>query len=132
MAENLGVPFLPFRAWVGLWTGLLLLIAAFVDLNRYMHLATRFTDDIFSGLISAIFILNALGSPSSSVGVFYYFDPNHQSHDDFRNRNITDGKPGEWLDDYSFLASALLSFVLTFGTTYMAMCLRGVKVRMPR
>ena len=41
--------------------------AALCDLNRYMHLATRFTDEIFSTLISVIFIINALGSPTSNV-----------------------------------------------------------------
>jgi len=127
LSETLDVPFLTFSAWVGLWTGVLLFIAALVDLNRYMHLATRFTDDIFSGLISTIFIVNALGSPTSDVGVFHYFSDGHKSHDDYRNANVTSVSPQRWLHDYSHRATALLSLACTLGTTYLALCLRGVK-----
>ena len=40
---SLDVPFLTFNAWVGLWVGLYMLLAALVDLNRFMLWATRFT-----------------------------------------------------------------------------------------
>ena len=62
-----------------------MLVAALVDLNRFIHMCTRFTDEVFAGLISAIFIVNALGSPTSSVGVFHYFDDLHPSHEPYRN-----------------------------------------------
>ena len=55
-------PFLTFRAWIGVVS--VPVIVALVDLNRVVHLATRFTDDL-STLISVIFIVNALGSPTS-------------------------------------------------------------------
>ena len=64
MSKSMDIPFLTFNAWVGLWTAGYLVLAAFFDLNRFMHLATRFTDEIFALLISVIFIINALGSPS--------------------------------------------------------------------
>ena len=91
-------------------------IAAFVDLNRILHHAKRFTDDIFSGLTSAIFIVNALGSPTSTESVFHYIDAWHPSHNDFRDD-----------DEYSFLATALVSLLLCLGTNYLSLQLRAVK-----
>lgn len=81
-------------------------IGAFVDLNRVIVLCTRFTDEIFSFLISLIFIINAIGSPFSNVGVVHYFDMDHKSH-------------GPYEDDpyYSHWASALLSLIIFVGTT---------------
>lgn len=64
MSNSMDIPFLTFNAWVGIWTAGYLVLAAFLDLNRFMHLATRFTDEIFALLISVIFIINAIGSPS--------------------------------------------------------------------
>merc|ERR1719183_2460048 len=81
---DIDVPFLTFRAWIGVWICLYMVLAAVFDLNRFVHLATRFTDDIFSLLISVIFIVNALGSPTSSVGIFHYFAGRHESHDQHR------------------------------------------------
>ena len=70
LSESMDVPFLTFNAWTGVWVCIYMLIAAFFDLNRYILLATRFTDEIFAALISAIFIINALGSPVSDVGIY--------------------------------------------------------------
>lgn len=116
LSKSMDVPFLSLQAWIGVWVFVYMMIAAFVDLNRILHHATRFTDDIFSGLISAIFIVNALGSPTSTVGVFHYFDNGHPSHDDYRDD-----------DDYSHLATALVSLLLCLGTTYLSLQLRAVK-----
>ena len=96
---------------------LYLLIAAFVDLNRLIKHATRFTDEIFALLISAIFIINALGSPSSPVGIYYYFEEDHKSHDKFEDD----------YEDYSYIATAFLSFILCIGTVAFAMWLKTVK-----
>lgn len=83
-------------------------------------------DDIFSALISVIFIVNALGSPTSSVGLYYYFRSDHTSH----ARNVArlpltpEGSVGQ---SYSHLATALLSLVSCLGTCWLALRLRGVK-----
>jgi hypothetical protein len=122
LSKSMDVPFLTFQAWIGVWVTIYMLIAAFVDLNRILHHATRFTDDIFSGLISAIFIVNALGSPTSTVGVFHYFDSWHPSHDDYRVGG------SDWAQDYPFLATALVSLLLCLGTTYLSLQLRAVKM----
>ena len=61
MSKSIGVPFLTFNAWVGLWVTVYLVVGAFIDLNKIIQYATRFTDEIFALLISVIFIINALG-----------------------------------------------------------------------
>ena len=144
LSVSLEVPFLTLNAWVGIWVGVYMLVAALVDLNRFIHMCTRFTDEVFAGLISAIFIVNALGSPTSSVGVFHYFDDLHPSHEPYRNvttpprvnGSADSGSDGElsgeatfhgWLGEYSHYASALLAVFLCLGTTGLALRLRTVK-----
>lgn len=52
--------FLPVYAWVGIWTGLILLVLAATDASCLMKYFTRFTDEIFAALISIIFIYEAV------------------------------------------------------------------------
>lgn len=113
LSESLGVPFLTFNAWVGLWVALYMVLAALFDLNRIIKHATRFTDEIFALLISAIFIIDALGSPFQSVGLYYYFQGNHASHEEYEED-----------PDYSYLATAFLSLILGLGTTSVAFTLK--------
>ena len=63
-----------FGSWI--------VIAPFINLNQYIPLATRFTDAMFSMLIFVIFIINATSSTFSPVGIYYYFDAEHISHDE--------------------------------------------------
>ncbi|MFC1759624.1 PTS sugar transporter subunit IIA, partial [Planctomycetota bacterium] len=58
--EQNGIAFLPVYAWVGIWTGLILLLLAFTDASCLMRYFTRFTDEIFAALISVIFIVEAI------------------------------------------------------------------------
>lgn len=116
LSETLGVPFLTLNAWTGIWVGLYMALAAVFGMNKYIMYCTRFTDEIFSALISVIFIVNALGSPTSDVGLYYYFLEDHKSHDEARLS-----------EDYSHLATALLSTVTTLGTCWLSMRLRSVK-----
>ena len=58
--QSEGIPFLPVYAWVGFWTGLILLILAATDASCLMRFFTRFTDEIFAALISVIFIYEAV------------------------------------------------------------------------
>jgi mannitol/fructose-specific phosphotransferase system IIA component (Ntr-type) len=57
---DIGHLFLPAYAWVGIWTGLILLILAATDASCLMRYFTRFTDEIFAALISVIFIYEAI------------------------------------------------------------------------
>ena len=53
------VPFLPVYAWIGLWSSLMLFLSSFFSTSNVVDYFTRFTDDIFSSLISVIFIFEA-------------------------------------------------------------------------
>ncbi|MBX3168849.1 MAG: HCO3- transporter [Candidatus Eremiobacteraeota bacterium] len=54
------VSFLAAYAWVGIWSGLMLIVCALTDASALMRYFNRFTDEIFAGLISIIFIYEAL------------------------------------------------------------------------
>ena len=116
ISVSLDVPFLALNAWIGIWVAAYMVLAAVVDLNQCIVLCTRFTDEIFSFLIALIFIINAVGSPFSDVGVVHYFDFAHKSHDPYGDDPY-----------YSHWASALLSLVLFLGTMQLAFLLRKFK-----
>lgn len=117
MAVSSDVPFLTFNAWIGIWVCVYMFLAAFFDWNRIIQHATRFTDEIFAMLISAIFIINALGSPFVPIGLYYYFEADHASHEEQLAEN----------PNYSVKATALLSLVICIGTVQVAQMLRGAK-----
>ena len=60
MCQTLGLEFLPARVWEGLWTALFTTLLAVFDMSALMKSVTRFTEEIFSALISIIFIVGAL------------------------------------------------------------------------
>ncbi|PIK59524.1 sodium bicarbonate cotransporter [Apostichopus japonicus] len=57
---SLGWDYLPFRAWVGLWTMLLCLVLVATDASSMVKYFTRFVEESFSTLISFIFIYEAI------------------------------------------------------------------------
>lgn len=117
MSINMDIPFLPFYAWVSIWTFGYTTLTAFFDWTRYVRYATRFTDDIFALLIVSIFILNAIGSPFGPGGILRYLDPTNSFHED--NEELG--------DEYSMNETALLNIILGFGTTATIFFLRGFK-----
>lgn len=60
LANGMGIPFLPLYAWTGLWTSLILFICSVTSASNLVKYLTRFTDEIFSVLISAIFVVEAV------------------------------------------------------------------------
>lgn len=66
--RNYEIPFLPTYAWVGIWSGLFLIVCALTDASALMRYFTRFTDEIFAGLISIIFIYEAVTDVLNSYG----------------------------------------------------------------
>lgn len=58
--ESMDVAFLPTYAWVGIWSGVFLVILAVTDASFLMKYFTRFTDEIFAALIAVIFIVEAI------------------------------------------------------------------------
>jgi len=93
LCGDMNVPFLATYAWVGLWSALFLVILTVTDASCLMRYFTRFTDEIFSGLISIIFIYEAI---KALVHIFQDLDVN-KHHD-----------------------TALLSLLLALGTFYIA------------
>ncbi|MDH5399387.1 MAG: sodium bicarbonate transporter family protein [Cyclobacteriaceae bacterium] len=63
---QLNIPFLATYAWVGIWSGVLLIVLALTDASALMKYFTRFTDEIFAALISVIFIVEAVKDTASS------------------------------------------------------------------
>lgn len=94
------LPFLPVYGWIGLWTALFVVILSATDASFLMRYFTRFTVEIFSALISLIFITQAV---KSLVHTF-------------------DGTPPDGPYD-----SALLSLLIALGTFYIAMSLSGFR-----
>lgn len=93
---QLEISFLATYAWVGIWSGIILLICAFTDASALMKYFTRFTDEIFATLISVIFIVEAV---TDIVTAF--------------------GPEGFGLD------SAFLSLILALGTYLLARILKN-------
>uniref|UniRef100_A0A7S1UPF3 Bicarbonate transporter-like transmembrane domain-containing protein n=1 Tax=Grammatophora oceanica TaxID=210454 RepID=A0A7S1UPF3_9STRA len=60
LAKQLSLPFLPLYAWTGIWTSGMLLTAALTSTCNIVQYLTRFTDEIFSVLISSIFLFEAI------------------------------------------------------------------------
>lgn len=69
LATAWSVPFLPLYAWTGLWTGGILVACALTSASHAARYLTRFTDEIFSVLISTIFIVEALSNVAGSFAV---------------------------------------------------------------
>lgn len=62
MCQRFDLPFLPVYAWVGVWSGILLLVLAVTDASALMTFFTRFVDEIFAVLVAVIFIVEAARS----------------------------------------------------------------------
>lgn len=66
--NDLGLAFLPVYSWVGVWSGILLMLLAVTDASALMRFFTRFTDEIFAALIAVIFIVEAITDISAGFG----------------------------------------------------------------
>lgn len=110
LCTDLGIPFLPAYACIGLWTAAILLVLALTEASVWMRYFTRFTDEIFAALISLIFIYEAVHALAEM-----FFDVYRQegiSHD-----------------------SAFLALILALGTFFIALNLsrfRRSKYLLPR
>ena len=91
-----GVDFLSAYAWVGIWSGLAVVLLAVTDASCLIRFFTRFTDEIFSALISLIFIYEAV-------------------------RNLVEVFQG--VETGASYEGALLALLLALGTFYIAMSL---------
>ncbi len=88
--------FLGIYGWIGLWTSLITIVLAVTNASNLMRYFTRFTDEIFSALMSLIFIYKAVQALAQGF------------------QETGDGTSSE---------RALLALVLALGTFYIAMTL---------
>lgn len=93
LCQDMGIPFLPTYGWVGLWSAGFILLLVATDASCLMRFFTRFTDEIFSALISIIFIFEAIKALTH-----IFKDLDIKKHHD----------------------TALLSLLLALGTFYIA------------
>lgn len=98
LAEKMSLPFLPLYAWTGIWTSGILLAGSFTSASNLVKYLTRFTDEIFSTLISFIFCLEA----AQNIG-----------------RSFT--------DPASTFTKGLLTFIVAVSTYFTAGALRGLR-----
>ena len=98
---ELGDQFLGVYGWVGIWTAALTMLLGATNASNLMRFFTRFTDEIFSALMSLIFIYKAI---EALVAGFQAADLPGGSNE-----------------------KALLALVLAVGTFYIAMTLAGFR-----
>ena len=56
------VPFFPVYAWVGLWTSAFMSILGLLGASKLIRYCTRFTDEVFNGMLSVNFLYEACSS----------------------------------------------------------------------
>jgi hypothetical protein len=56
------LPFFPVYAWVGLWTSAFMTFLGLVGSSKLIRYCTRFTDEVFNGMLSVNFIYEAWSS----------------------------------------------------------------------
>lgn len=128
---QLDIAFLPTYAWVGLWSGVFLLILAFTDASALMRYFTRFTDEIFAALISVIFIVEAVSDVKHS------FDNDDFSHStSFLTLILALGTfmISRWLKNITksqFLRRTLREFVSDFGPSIAIIAMTFVAISFP-
>uniref|UniRef100_A0A0G4IC93 Bicarbonate transporter-like transmembrane domain-containing protein n=1 Tax=Chromera velia CCMP2878 TaxID=1169474 RepID=A0A0G4IC93_9ALVE len=64
LTQGLGISFLPFYGWSGIWLSVFLLFASLFSLSNIIKVTTRFTTEIFAVFVSFIFLY---------AGMFYFF-----------------------------------------------------------
>ena len=69
LADIWKVPFLPLYAWTGLWTSGILLLTSLTSASNLVRYLTRFTDEIFSTLISTIFVVEAVSDVARTFSI---------------------------------------------------------------
>ena len=98
LANKANLPFLPLYAWTGIWTSGILFLSAITSASNLVKYLTRFTDEIFSVLISTIFVVEA----ASDIG-------------------------GTFMSPTSTFTKALLTLVISSVTYITATTLKGLR-----
>jgi len=98
LATKANLPFLPLYGWTGIWTSAILFASSMTSASNLVKYLTRFTDEIFSVLISTIFIVEA----ASDIG-------------------------GTFMSPASTFTKALLTLVIASVTYLTSVTLKGLR-----
>uniref|UniRef100_G1NWM9 Anion exchange protein n=1 Tax=Myotis lucifugus TaxID=59463 RepID=G1NWM9_MYOLU len=110
-----GLEYLVGRVWIGMWLILLVVLVVAFEGSFLVRFISRYTQEIFSFLISLIFIYETF---SKLVKIFQ----SHPLQKHYKHNVTIDPKPQDPLPN-----TALLSLVLMAGTFFLAMTLRKFK-----
>ncbi|XP_056266483.1 anion exchange protein 2-like isoform X2 [Pseudoliparis swirei] len=122
-----GVEYLTGRVWIGFWLVLIVLLTVAFEGSILVRFISRFTQEIFSFLISLIFIYETF---AKLIKIFQEhplqncFHGNNTVSPSLCNYTAAAGDPGKVVGEPN---TALLSFVLMVGTYFIAFYLRKFK-----
>ncbi|XP_045177681.2 sodium bicarbonate cotransporter 3-like isoform X2 [Mercenaria mercenaria] len=137
-----GWDFLPFRVWVGFWTGFFILLIVAFDLSALVRYITRFTEESFACLIALIFIYEAFkktfeiekdapvhfSPPSRNIGCLCVIDNSVRNNSNLSNETtITTLIPTNLMHNMSanLSTSGISTTTMKLSTSgYEAECLR--------
>nr|XP_058942505.1 band 3 anion transport protein-like [Pocillopora verrucosa] len=110
--EEYGVEFLPWRCWIGFWVMMILFGVVALEGCFLVRYFTRFTEEIFACLISAIFIYEAI----HFLEVVFAKNPLQKTYEQSTEspEYEVNGQPN----------TALLSTIMVLGTFFVAFYLR--------
>ncbi|XP_022102760.1 band 3 anion transport protein-like isoform X2 [Acanthaster planci] len=143
---NSEIEYLPFRAWVGIWIFVIAIVTVALEGSVLVRLFTRFTEDIFSLLISLIFIYEVFKKLAAVFAKHPLLENYCLDEDDFNSTEVyttnyteltTPVYPANVTDNMNSTVctvsadvkknmpnTALLSMILTLGTFFLAYFLR--------
>lgn len=123
ICNQMGLEYMPMRLWINVWVGIFTTFVVMLEGSFLVQYFTRFTEEIFSALISLIFIYEVF---HKLVMVFmehplnaFYPPPNNTT---MFISNVTyniSTTPYE-MDDHGQPNTALLTLILTLGTYFIA------------
>ncbi|XP_033982763.1 LOW QUALITY PROTEIN: anion exchange protein 2-like [Trematomus bernacchii] len=122
-----GIEYLTSRVWIGFWLVLLVLLTVAFEGSILVRFVSRFTQEIFSFLISLIFIYETF---AKLIKIFQEHPLKNCYHGNITvspslcNFTSAAGDPGKVVGEPN---TALLSFVLMVGTYFIAFYLRKFK-----
>ena len=114
--------FLPWRFWIGLWTFVIALSVAAFEGSTLVRFFTKFTKDIFAGLVALLFIYEAFNKLSKIFKAHPLLEPSQYcqpAQEDVCIDSSSSCQPSSMQPNI-----ALLSMVLMFSTFIIAYALK--------
>ncbi|XP_050987506.1 anion exchange protein 2a isoform X1 [Labeo rohita] len=122
------IEYLTGRAWIGIWLVIIVVLTVAFEGSFLVRFVSRFTQEIFSFLISLIFIYETF----FKLGKIFMDHPLRSCYGREENDTVlptptSDGRPPDATQTLNQPNTALLSLVLTAGTFFIAFYLRKFK-----